>query len=380
MDSQDDALDKIVADLQSAFGENIRTTPDAVFGQLANIFAEVVGDQNELITVMANQFNPQTASGTFLSQMVLFNGIKRKEAEFSSVSLSVTANTGGCTIPAGSLVSDPVVGEQFATDSLIVVAPSATESVSATAVNSGPIEAAVDTLTKIDTPILGWESVTNPAAAVAGFNEETDPELRARREVAASQTGASTVAAIFTAVNNIDEVEDLKVVANNTPATVNGVPPQHIFLIVLGGADVEIAQALFETVAAGIGYHNLGIPATSVDYNYPDPVTGDTYLIKFERPTDETVNIDIALDVDVETFPPDGVDQIKAAVLAYFDTNQRIGVDVIRSRLYTPVNTVPGHSITSLLIGLGATAEQDIELQDFERAVTFTGNINITTS
>jgi uncharacterized phage protein gp47/JayE len=377
MDRQDEVLEKLIADLQDAFGENIRTTPDAVFGQIANIFAEVVGDQNELIETVANQFNPQTASGTFLSQLVLLNGIERKEAEFSSVSLSVTANAAGATIPAGSLVSDPVVGEQFATDIEVVVAPSATESVSATAVTAGPIEAAADTLTKIDTPVYGWEIVTNPAAAVAGANEETDPELRVRRTVAASQTGASTVAAIFTAVNNIDEVEDLKVFANNTSSAVDGVPPQHIFLIVLGGADNDIAQALFETVAAGIGYYNRGVPATSVDVNYSDPVTGDTYLIKFERPTDVTIDIDIDLDIDPEIYPPDGDDLIKAAILAYFEANQTIGVDLIRSRLYTPINTVPGHSILSVKVGVGATSEQDILIANYEKAVTATGNIAI---
>jgi uncharacterized phage protein gp47/JayE len=381
MDRLDDAQQKLETDLQDAFGENIRITPDSVFGQIIGIFAEVVSSQNELIETVANQGNPNTASGAFLSQLVQFNGIQRKEAEFSSVSLNCTAGATGTTIPAGSLVSDPVIGEQFATDVELVVGSGATESVSATAVNSGPIEAAADTLTKIDTPILGWETVTNPAAAVAGLNEETDSELRTRRQIAAAQQGASNVAAIFTAIANIDEVADLKVFQNNTTGTIENVPPQHIFAIVLGGSDADIAEALFDTVAAGIGYYNRGV-GTSVDYYLADPVTGDTYLIKFERPTDVTIDIDITLVVDVAEYPPDGDDQIKAAILTYFDETQKISEDLIRSRLYTPVNTVPGHSITSILIAKEGetTAVQNIQIATYERAVTTTTNITIVKS
>ncbi|MNG12202.1 hypothetical protein D3C84_957990 [compost metagenome] len=49
--------------------------------------------------------------------------------------------------------------------------------------------------------------------------------------------------------------------------------------------------------------------------------------------------------------PGDAADQIKAAIISYADSNIGVGKDVIFSRMYTPINTVPGHQINSLFIG-----------------------------
>jgi uncharacterized phage protein gp47/JayE len=219
MDDFATVLAALIAGFQSAFGDNIKTGPDSGFGLIANIIAEGVADQNEIVEQVNNAFNPQTASGAALSILVQLNGITRNSDEFSTVTLSCTANAAGATIPAGSLVSDPTTGNQFATDSLLVLGASATDTVAATAVNSGVVEAAASTLTQIDTPIYGWETVTNPAAATVGQSEETDSALRLRRQVVAEGSGTASVEAIFRAVSDIDEVVEAVVFENVTPDT-----------------------------------------------------------------------------------------------------------------------------------------------------------------
>ena len=47
----------------------------------------------------------------------------------------------------------------------------------------------------------------------------------------------------------------------------------------------------------------------------------------------------------------DGVARIKQAVVEWAMANQDIGEEVTQSRLYDPVNSIPGHSVSSLLIG-----------------------------
>jgi len=74
-------LAALIADFQASFGDNIKTGPDSNFGLLANIIAEGVSDQNELIEKVANAFNPQTASGAALSVLVQLNGITRNSDE-----------------------------------------------------------------------------------------------------------------------------------------------------------------------------------------------------------------------------------------------------------------------------------------------------------
>jgi uncharacterized phage protein gp47/JayE len=374
IDRYSDIFDALVADLQAAFGDNIKTDADSVFGQLAAIWSEMVADVNESIEGIVAAYDPQGAEGAFLSKLVLLNGIERTEAAFSSVTLQCTANAAGATIPAGSLVSDPAVGDQFATDSILVVAPSSTGNVSATAVNAGPTSAVAGTLTQIDSPIYGWESVTNPSAAVEGNDEETDTELRVRRQVAAERTGLNNVPAIYTAIANVDSVEQVTVYQNiGTTTDANGVPPQHIWAIVLGGADQDIAGAIFGTVAAGIGMTG------DTPVSYADPITGDTYTVTFERPDDVPVYITVEVTTD-DDYPADGDTQIEDALIAYFEANQGIGDDVEYSRLYTPINSVDGHYVTALKIGFAPspTGTTNLSIDADERATTDAAKIVVT--
>ena len=44
IDRYDDILNALIADLKTAFGDNIKTDPDSAFGQLARIVTEIVAD------------------------------------------------------------------------------------------------------------------------------------------------------------------------------------------------------------------------------------------------------------------------------------------------------------------------------------------------
>jgi uncharacterized phage protein gp47/JayE len=50
-------------------------------------------------------------------------------------------------------------------------------------------------------------------------------------------------------------------------------------------------------------------------------------------------------------FPQDGEQAIKDAIAAYMEAQFGIGEDVVYSRLYTPINSIPGHQVNSLTIG-----------------------------
>ena len=375
IDRYADILEALILDLKAAFGDNIKTEADSVFGQLSAIVSEMVADVNESVEGIVAAYNPQTAAGAYLSALVMLNGIERREAEESSVTLSCTTNAAGATIPAGSLVSDPLIGEQFATDAIAVIGPSTSANVSATAVNAGPISAVAGTLTQIDTPIYGWESVTNPAGATEGQDEETDTELRVRRQIAAERTGTSNVAAIYTEIANIDAVEQVTVHQNIGAVTdVDGIPPKSIWAIVLGGADQDVAEAIFSTLSAGIGMYG------DTPIVYPDPITGDNYTITFERPDDLPIYIEVEVTKDAD-YPADGDDQIEAALVAHFETFA-IGQDVEYSRLFTPINSVAGHYVTLLEIGIAPApaGTSNISVDADNRAVTDVTKITVTST
>lgn len=386
LDKLDEIKDALLEDLKTAFGENIKTSDDSVFGQISSIISETVSDLSELIQRTKSAFEAQSATGTSLSMLVLLNGIERKEAEFSTVTLQCTANAAGTTIPAGSEVSDPSDSSvKFATDSELVLAPSASGNVSATAVETGAIEAANGTLTKIENAVFGWESVTNPSSASVGRREEGDTELRARRTIAAEKTGQCSVAAIYTAIFNIDAVDVLRIYENKGSSTdANGVPPQHIWAIVKGGADDDIAKALFENTAAGIGFFG------DTTITYSDPVTSEDYDITFERPEDVGIYIEIETEKQ-STYPSDGDEQIKQAIIDFFNgefvksddslfPGFGIGDNIIYTQLFTPINSVSGHYVQALKIGItpSPTGTTDITINASQIGVTDETKITIT--
>lgn len=381
IDRFDDVKTALEADFRAAFGEGIKTADDSVFGQIINIVAERISDQNELIEIVAHLFDPTSTFGVFLSQLLKLNGLERKEEKFSTVSVDVTANSAGSSIPAGAKVSDPNVGEKFALDAAVVLAPSETKSVSATAVNPGAIAAPQNTLTKIENPQYGWESVTNPADATVGGLEESDLEARIRREVAASATGTSNVSAIYTALNEIDAVDLLQVYENKTDIIDDkGIPPHTIWAVIRGGADAEIAETLFNKTPAGTGWEGTTTVA------YADPITGQTYDVKFSRPTEVPIYVTYVLE-KLAGYPTNGDDLIKDNTVGFFNGEfylnevlmEPFGLDddVVSSRLYTPANVVPGHKINEVYIGKSPNplSDSDIEIAPDEYAGTELTNV-----
>lgn len=376
IDRLEDVFQALIADLKVFYGDNIKTDPKSNFGGLSTIWSEAVADQNELIEAVVSAHSPSKAAGIFLSELVAFNGITRNEAEFTTVPCNLTANAAGSTVPVDTVFSDPVTGGRVSLDSEQVIAPSATELASCTALEPGPIEFEADTITKIETPVYGLESVNNPANAIPGRNEEKDTELRARRWQAATVTASTNDGAIYKAIADIQESTDVKVHSNKTPDVDSlGVPPGQIWSIVEGASDADIAKAIYDHTSAGIGWYG------DVTEPYIDPDSLDSYDIKLSRPDYKNVWIIIGITKNSEygEYPGDGDEQITQNLIDYFDEFQKLKIDVSQSRLITPVNLVRGHTIDYLKIGLtpSPTLEDDIPIIINEKAITDADKITV---
>jgi len=211
-------------------------------------------------------------------------------------------------------------------------------------VNAGPVSSEVNTITNILTPQLGFDSVTNPLPASGGVDMETDEELRTRFRETKFERAASTVDSIYSALIDLSTVEQVVVYENDTNATDDKGIPAHSFMpIVLGGVSEEIAQAIWENKPVGI--RSFGDTSVLI-YD----TQGFAHNVAFKRP--EPVPIYITLNLTKEdTYPGSGDDDIRNAIIQFFEDNQGIGDDVVYSRLYTPINTVPEHFVNSLRIG-----------------------------
>ena len=342
-------LEELNAEQKSIFGDNLNVSPESVDGQVNGSISESNANLWEIAEEAYNAFNPSAATGVTLSNLVQLNGITRLPAISSRVSLTITG-TASTLIPLGSLVSTSDTGDSFATDADLTLDGAGNGVVFASATVTGPITAVSGTITSIDTPITGWNTVSNLADAEVGSNEETDIELRVRREKSLAIDAQSTVDALFSAISNVSFVTQNIVLENDTNITDgNGLPPHSFQCIVVGGSDEDIGLAIWLNKPAGIT--SFGTTSTPILDSQGIPHT-----ISFTRPTE----IDIYVTVNLTVFgdyPVNGDDLIKQAIVDYangelvsgrgFSLNE----DVIFSELYTPINSIVGHQVDSLFIG-----------------------------
>jgi uncharacterized phage protein gp47/JayE len=200
---------------------------------------------------------------------------------------------------------------------------------------------AIDT---IDTPVSGWLRVTNLVQGFAGTDRETDEALRLRRELSLEKS-------IIKEVLEVAGVTQGRVFENNTDVTdADGTPAHHIWVVVEGGDADDIATAIIEHNAAGIGTRGAQ-QGTSLS-----PVTGLSTIARFDRPTYVYPTIAITYSLTEEgTFPVDGVQQAKNALVAYGKT-LKIGDDLIYSRLFAPIHSVRGLQVDTLTVNAGTAS------------------------
>jgi uncharacterized phage protein gp47/JayE len=234
----------------------------------------------------------------------------------------------------------------------------------------GPVAADANTITNILTPVIGLDSVTNIISASLGRNIETDEQLRERFRNAKFQRASNIIEALYSALINLEGVEEVVIYENDTNTTDSRGVPAHSFMpILLGGIGSEIALRIWENKPMGI--QSFGdTPVTIYDSQ------GYAHVIAYQRP--DPVPIYISIDITADpNFPASGSDQIKSAIVAYFDNNQGIGDDVVYSRLYTPINSVPDFQVDSLRIGTipTPTATSNIVINFDQLATISTSNI-----
>lgn len=197
---------------------------------------------------------------------------------------------------------------------------------------AGPVDPPLGTLNQIITPVSGWNSVSNDAAAVVGRNAETDTELRQRWSSAVYGRSSAMVEAIQAAIlQNVDGVKSAIVYENTTDATDEyGRPPHSVEAVVDGGDETEIASQLWQKKAAGIDTYG------SVSEQIYDSQGAD-HLIHFNRPEQILVWMKIVVRPNPdEVMPAAALQEIKDAVLAKGQA-QTVGQDVILQRYFSEI-------------------------------------------
>jgi uncharacterized phage protein gp47/JayE len=376
------ALAEIEAAQKAAFGATFDVTAQSPAGQINGIFAAHLRELWEVAQAIYLSWDPDQNTGETQTAIAALTGTVRRAATKSTVTATVNLNA-GVTLSAGAVAS--VTGSP---DSRFVTLADATNSggspadvsVAMEAETAGAVIANAGTLTEIETPVTGWNSITNAADATIGSEIEADEELRIRRETELRRAGAAAVDAIRADVLDVDTVVNCTVFENTADVTDgDGVPPHAIEVVVLSnptsGDEDDIAQAIWDSVAAGIERHG-GTSGNATDD------AGGTQVIEFTRPSAIPLYANIEVTVDSD-YPSDGDAQIKAALVAWAQ-NLSVGEDVIWSALYPIVFGISGVTdVTTLEIldsdpPTGGTS--NIAIGARELATLASGDIDVTST
>ncbi len=199
-------------------------------------------------------------------------------------------------------------------------------------VSSGRIIVNPNSVTQTISTIPGLTSTNNPEQYTIGRLKETDEEYRPRIASGQGNPGLGTVPSIEAyLLANVTNIVDAVVIENATNAVDGeGRPDKSYEVIVTGGADNDIAEAIWFSKGAGIELHG------DVTEVYVDP-RGRPREVKFTRPTVINVAIELTYTLyDEEAFPGNGEQTMIDTILANVNTLGS-GVDLILGRLYGPI-------------------------------------------
>jgi len=303
-----------VKGLKQIYGSNINVDSNSPDGQMVNIFALSKQDVLDLIVQCYNSRDPDQAVGVSLDSVSQLCGITRRGGTYTEVYITVTVDSG--LNLSGLDTSDPFTvadgnGNQF---NLITSASltAGANSLLFRAEDIGEIQVLANTITTIVTVIAGVTSVNNPSTpSQEGTDEETDSELRIRRQKSVAIPAKGILDGMVGAILALDDVTDVAVYENyGTTTDVYGVPPHSIWVVVEGGTNADISETIYKYKSLGCGMKgDVSVPVTQEDGNSID--------IAFDRVTYEELSI--FMKVESITGGAIDTDDLKSSLVSGYD-------------------------------------------------------------
>lgn len=331
---------EVISEWKSAFGQDLDVGPETPQGVMITAEIEARDSVARNNADLANQINPDIAGGVFLDAIWSLTKGGRRNATRSMLTGVLMTGKRGTAIHAGARAAVEGTGELFELAATVIIGADQRVSGVFRAVKYGAISANVGQLKNIVTGVLGWETVSNPAAAVPGRLKESDVAARRRRRQTLGLQSVAQPEAIISRLYDIEGVESLIFRENisHLPQVIDGVQlgPHSIYVCIDGGTDMSIASALLDTKSLGAGWNG------EVTVTVIDSVSGQPYVVQFDRP--EIVPVFIRLSARYNNL--DGQRIIPEAIMRYVsgglegDAGFVVGNDVSPFELASAVNQV----------------------------------------
>lgn len=374
-----DIKETIQGEYQTALGADLPLEDSTPQGRLIDIETDARTAVIENNVLISNSINFNLASGIILDAWGANFGLTRGAATSSSVLATITG-VAGTVISAGSQATTQN-GDIFYLENQVTIPVGGSITATFLSLEKGAIPCSINSLTKIIDGTLGWETITNSAAAVLGNETESDESFKQQFYDAGLFTGLSLTEDYKNALMNIPNVISSYVKDNGDSSAIVydtvTIDAHSVYVCVDGGDNTAIGTALLSRKSTGAGW--TGLTNQSVTVNVVDDTYGDTYSVTFNRPS--SVSIYVAVTANAGTSTVEDLETaIQTAITDYINT-LKIGGDVILLSLASAINAaVPGINLTSLTIGTsqGSLSSSNITIHINEAAKTTAENITVT--
>lgn len=354
--TQSELLSGFTTALQTIYGADINIDPSTPDGQLINIIIQSILDLEDLVVQVHNNFDPDTAFGTILDQRVAINGIQRKAGTYSTTEITLVNSQsvllqGLDTYPDSPYTISDNAGNQWYLTETEAALSAGTHTLVFRAAEPGATLTTINTITLPITIVLGVDSVNNPSPQLTvGLNEETDAQLKIRRQQSVSLVAQGYLSAILAAINNVNGVTTAIVLENDTNETdAYGIPAHSIWAIVGGDVeDADIATAIYQKRNAGCGIYATDTGTThSYVVTQPD---GSPFEVRWDAVAQEDAHLKFSLGSIDGVNPPD-----EAAIVAGLPAliTPAVGAKININEISTAVQTIDANCIVTYAAGSG---------------------------
>lgn len=334
-DSFIEILTRLSTQLKDIYGQDINLDQDTQDGQMLGINTTVISDLQDLGLYIYNSMDPDFAEGVNLDRLLKLLARTRLPATKSTVDINLTLGR-DAIIPITYTVSDSNGQNwQITSEQTLTVG---THLVTFESVDYGMITAEANTITQQVTIMTEINNLTNPADAVSGRDEESDQELRERRNKILEVNAYSTLGSIVGKILTLDNVVDCVVYENQTSVydAEKELNSHSLWIIVKGGELDQITETIVKDKTGGTGLKGA-IEGTYIENFITQSGKNRTIIhtANFDRPTEKEIYLKFNVKRRVPTQSID-IDNIKNTLAnRIFQIAENVTVTELYATIYS---------------------------------------------
>lgn len=360
---------------QEAFNDMVWNENEP-FYQLNAVNAFFLSELWEVAEQVAYSSSPKFAEGNVLDAKCKIIGISRKRGNTSKGEVTIEG-TEGTVVPGDfQITTNPENYVIFKVTKEGVIPKGGKLTLPIESLEKGTFTNVPEkAINNILTPVIGIKKVYNLKATKDGEYPETDMELRERYNASVSRTSSNIFDAILSNVLAVPGVKDAVIKVNDKMQEEEGIPPKAFHVIVNGGQDKLVAQAIFAKYPGGIQpYGNTVVQIADTQ--------GFKHNIGFSRPKQIKVWIKCKITKNSK-FAENGNELIKNAIENYINTI-KTGKPVVLYKLIAAIDKEGIEGIEDITISLSKDGkvfkEENLKVDTLDVVTTSKENITVEVS